>query len=79
MNEELQAAIERIANSDAAGIAHEAIYGYSVDKDLVVLGREFLKLKTVRGIATNRIYRMDANAWEFIVKGYMAHGFAEVK
>lgn len=44
VNAAAERALQRIYNSDAAGIDHSEIYGYSIDKDLVELGRAYLAL-----------------------------------
>lgn len=44
MTEEVVRALERVRNSDAAGIAHQEIYGYDVRVDLAILGRAFMEL-----------------------------------
>lgn len=45
---EVEAAIKRIENSDASGIDHSEIYGYSIDKELVILGRAYLAERDAR-------------------------------
>ena len=42
MDNELRAAASRVRNSEASGINHHDIYGYSLNVDLAILGRAWL-------------------------------------
>jgi hypothetical protein len=51
IDDETKQALARIANSDAAGYAHNDIYGYPIEVEWNLLGRKFIEFLKKNGYA----------------------------